>query len=92
MYPIPLPPIAEKPNQFSYPEMNMVTYEFPGTKYTADTLKWVWYDGIGADKQRQDLMLPGGELLHDQGAHVHWGKGPFVPSPFSAHAEVDRRW
>lgn len=66
---------CRKPNGFSYPEMNMVTYEFPGTKYTADTLKWVWYDGEGADKQRQDLMLPGGETLHDQGAMFIGEKG-----------------
>lgn len=66
---------CRKPNDFSYPEINMVTYEFPGTKYTADTLKWVWYDGPGADKQREDLMLPGGEILHDQGAMFIGEKG-----------------
>jgi predicted dehydrogenase len=66
---------CRKPNDFSYPEINMVTYEFPGTKYTADTLKWVWYDGAGADKQREDLMLPGGEVLHDQGAMFIGEKG-----------------
>jgi len=59
---------CRKPNGFGYPEQNMVTYEFPGTEYTADTLKWVWYDGEGADKQREDLMLPGGEQLPEQGA------------------------
>ena len=59
---------CRKPNGFGYPEKNMVTYEFPGTEYTADTLKWVWYDGAGADQQREDLMLPGGEALHNQGA------------------------
>lgn len=26
-------------NGYGYPEKNTVTYEFPGTKYTADTLK-----------------------------------------------------
>ncbi|MDO6517657.1 Gfo/Idh/MocA family protein [Zobellia uliginosa] len=66
---------CRKPNGFGYPEQNMVTYEFPGTKYTADTLKWVWYDGEGADKQREDLMLPGGEKLHDQGAMFIGEKG-----------------
>ncbi|SIS84963.1 Predicted dehydrogenase [Zobellia uliginosa] len=66
---------CRKPNGFGYPEQNMVTYEFPGTKYTADTLKWVWYDGEGADKQREDLMLPGGEKLHDQGAMFIGKKG-----------------
>tara|TARA_R110002049_G_scaffold93815_17_gene231623 strand:+ start:1978 stop:3303 length:1326 start_codon:yes stop_codon:yes gene_type:complete len=66
---------CRKPNGFGYPEQNMVTYEFPGTKYTADTLKWVWYDGEGADKQREDLMLPGGETLHNQGAMFIGEKG-----------------
>lgn len=66
---------CRKPNGFSYPEKNMVTYEFPGTKYTAETLKWVWYDGVGADMQREDLMLPGGEQLHDQGAMFIGEKG-----------------
>lgn len=66
---------CRKPNGFGYPEKTMVTYEFPGTKYTADTLKWVWYDGEGADKQREDLMLPGGEDLRDQGAMFIGEKG-----------------
>jgi predicted dehydrogenase len=66
---------CRKPNGFGYPEKNMVTYEFPGTKYTADTLKWVWYDGVGADKQREDLMLPDGAELHDQGAMFIGEKG-----------------
>jgi len=66
---------CRKPNGFGYPEKNMVTYEFPGTEYTADTLKWVWYDGEGADKQREDLMLPGGEALHNQGAMFVGEKG-----------------
>jgi predicted dehydrogenase len=68
---------CRKPNGFGYPEQNMVTYEFPGTKYTADTLKWVWYDGVDADKQREDLMLPGGEKLNDQGAMFIGEKGKF---------------
>jgi len=66
---------CRKPNGFGYPEKNMVTYEFPGTKYTADTLKWVWYDGVGADKQREDMMLPDGGDLHDQGAMFIGEKG-----------------
>ncbi len=56
------------PNGFSYPENNTVTYEFPGTKHTTDTLKWVWYDGPGAPESHDDLKLPDGEALHDQGA------------------------
>ena len=47
------------PNGFGFPEHNIVTYEFPSTKYTTDTLKWVWYDGSGAPEQHEDLILPG---------------------------------
>ncbi|NNE77652.1 MAG: Gfo/Idh/MocA family oxidoreductase, partial [Pricia sp.] len=47
------------PNGFSYPEKNTVTYEFPSTKYTTDTLKWVWYDGPGMPPAHEDLTLPG---------------------------------
>lgn len=78
--PITITTNCRKPTGFGYPEQNMVTYEFPGTKYTTDTLKWVWYDGVDADKQREDLMLPGGETLHDQGAMFIGEKGRlFLP-------------
>ncbi|NNC69746.1 MAG: gfo/Idh/MocA family oxidoreductase, partial [Flavobacteriaceae bacterium] len=46
------------PTGFGYPENNRVTYEFPGTKYTAKTLKWVWYDGPGAPRDHEDLKVP----------------------------------
>lgn len=47
------------PNAFGFPENNKVTYEFPGTPYTAESLKWVWYDGPGAPNMHEDLVLPG---------------------------------
>jgi predicted dehydrogenase len=47
------------PNGFGFPENNNVTYEFPGTEYTTDTLKWIWYDGPGAPDMHEDLILPG---------------------------------
>ena len=46
-----------------FPANNIVTYEFPGTKQTAETLKWVWYDGIGAPEAHEDLVLPNGDEL-----------------------------
>lgn len=46
------------PNGFGFPEHNKVTYEFPGTKYTAKSLKWIWYDGPGAPPTHEDLVLP----------------------------------
>ena len=52
---------CRKPNGFGYPENNIVTYEFPGTKYTTNDFKWVWYDGKGAPEDHEDLILPGSE-------------------------------
>ncbi len=49
---------CREPNGFSYPEKNKVTYEFPGTPYTTERLKWVWYDGQGAPEDHEDLILP----------------------------------
>ena len=42
---------------FGYPEANTVTYEFPQTQYTTETLKWVWYDGKGAPSKHKELKL-----------------------------------
>lgn len=66
---------CRKPNGFGFPEHNIVTYKFPGTKYTAKTLKWVWYDGPGAPKKHRDLKLPNNEQLPDQGAMFMGEKG-----------------
>lgn len=59
---------CRQPNGFGFPEHNVVTYEFPGTKYTDDTLKWVWSDGEEAPAAHPDLALPNNEELPDQGA------------------------
>ena len=53
-------------NGFGFPEHNIVTYEFPGTQYTAGSLKWIWYDGEGAPRMSEDLMLPGMEMKKDK--------------------------
>ncbi len=55
------------PNGFGFPENNRVTYEFPGTKYTGKSLKWVWYDGPGAPEPHEDLLLPGMEAKKTSG-------------------------
>ena len=59
---------CRRPNGFGFPENNMVSYEFPGTQYTAETLKWIWYDGTGAPKLHKDFKLPNKEKLPLQGA------------------------
>lgn len=66
---------CRKPTGFGFPENNVVTYEFPGTKHTADTLKWVWYDGDGAPDKHEDLKLPNNEELPGQGAMFIGEKG-----------------
>lgn len=53
-------------NGFGFPEHNKVTYEFPGTKYTTKTLKWIWYDGQGAPALNEHLMLPGMDTQADR--------------------------
>lgn len=59
---------CRQPTGFGFPENNIVTYEFPQTPYTTETLKWVWYDGPGAPVDHEDLKLPNGDALPDQGA------------------------
>lgn len=66
---------CRKPTGFGHPEHNVVTYEFPGTKYTTGKLKWVWYDGQGAPGENKDLKLPNSEKLPDQGAIFIGEKG-----------------
>ncbi len=63
------------PNGFGFPENNIVTYEFPGTDYTADTLTWIWNDGPGAPESHEDLILPNNDKLPDQGAMFIGEKG-----------------
>ncbi|MCP9236221.1 Gfo/Idh/MocA family oxidoreductase [Lewinella sp. JB7] len=63
------------PTGYGFPENNVVTYEFPGTRHTADRLKWVWYDGPGAPADHEDLQLPNGDELPDQGAVFIGEKG-----------------
>ncbi|WP_421813403.1 Gfo/Idh/MocA family protein [Flagellimonas sp.] len=53
-------------NGFGFPENNTVTYEFPGTKHTGKSLKWIWYDGPGVPDMHEDLMLPGMEVKKDK--------------------------
>jgi predicted dehydrogenase len=61
---------------FGHPEENIVTYQFPGTAYTTDKLEWVWYDGVNAPQELpQDLEMPDGEKLPNQGAMFIGEKG-----------------
>ncbi|MFT6881837.1 MAG: putative dehydrogenase [Marinoscillum sp.] len=69
---------CRNPTGVGFPEHNVVSYEFPGTKYTSDSLKWVWYDGPGAPAEHVDLRLPNSEELPSQGAMFIGEKGRFL--------------
>jgi predicted dehydrogenase len=69
---------CREPNGFGFPENNVVTYEFPGTDYTADTLTWIWSDGPGAPDEHKDLTLPNNDKLPDQGAMFIGEKGSLL--------------
>ena len=58
--------VCREPNGFGFPEHNQVTYEFPGTPYTTDTLTWIWSDGSGAPATHEDLKLPGSSNQSDE--------------------------
>tara|TARA_B100001996_G_scaffold371366_1_gene346647 strand:+ start:166 stop:1515 length:1350 start_codon:yes stop_codon:yes gene_type:complete len=73
--PITIKNKCRKPNAIGFPEKNYVTYKFPGTQYTTDTLKWVWEDGKGAPRTHKDLKLPNRDKLPDQGAMFIGEKG-----------------
>jgi len=66
---------CRKPTGFGFPENNIVTYKFPGTRQTTKTLEWVWYDGPGAPNMHKELNLPNDEKLPDQGAMFIGEKG-----------------
>lgn len=66
---------CREPNGYGFPEINVVEYEFPGTDYTSDRLKWVWYDGAQAPNMHKEFELPSGGRLPDQGAMFIGEKG-----------------
>jgi predicted dehydrogenase len=66
---------CRNPNGFSHPERNIVTYEFPGTGYTTESLKWVWYDGEDGPENHEDFELPGRDKLPQQGSMFVGEKG-----------------
>ena len=66
---------CRKPNGFGFPENNNVSYTFPGTNFTDDTLTWIWSDGPGAPKKHKDLKLPKKDKLPLQGAMFIGEKG-----------------
>lgn len=78
---------CRKPTGVGHPEKNVVEYEFPGTDYTTDTLRWVWYDGGNAPPNVADLPVDAGVLpkLPGQGSLFIGEKGvcllPHIGNP-----------
>jgi hypothetical protein len=66
---------CRKSNKYGFPVNNNVTYTFPGTEYTAETLTWIWSDGPGAPSSHKDLKLPNKDELPLQGAMFIGEKG-----------------
>lgn len=59
---------CRKPTGIGHPERNIVQYEFPGTKHTTDSMIWTWYDGNYAPPKAEEVGLPKGVKLPDQGS------------------------
>ena len=54
------------PTGVGHPTKNIVEYEFPGTKFTTESMLWKWYDGSNAPPN--DLRLLEGVELPRQGS------------------------
>jgi predicted dehydrogenase len=75
------------PTGVGHPEKNTVEYEFPGTKYTTDSLRWTWYDGSFAPPKGDELALPAGLRLPGQGS-LFVGEGGFMLLPHVGEAQL----
>jgi predicted dehydrogenase len=67
-YPTWVKTTCRKPTGVGHPEKNIVEYEFPGTRYTTDTMRWTWYDGADAPPSTAGLGVPNGVKLPRQGS------------------------
>ena len=63
------------PNPETWAQLGTAHYEFPGTPFTTDTLKYTWYNGA----RKPDLALaPGEKKLPDQGSVFVGDKGTML--------------
>jgi predicted dehydrogenase len=78
---------CRKPTGLGHPEKNIVEYEFPGTKFTTDSLVWKWYDGSFAPPPSEELKLPAGLNLPGQGS-LFVGEGGYMLLPHVAEPQL----
>ena len=70
---------CRQPDGFSHPSRNIVEYSFPATRYTAEELKWTWYDGADAPPATiEGVTLPEGRKLPVQGCIMIGEKGAIL--------------
>ena len=70
------------PNADNWGLDSQVTYVFPGTKYTADTLTLTWYDGDKRPPEEVKALL-GKHTMIDQGS-IYIGSEGLLYSPYIA--------
>jgi predicted dehydrogenase len=75
------------PTGIGHPSKNIVEYEFPGTKYTTDVLRWIWCDGSFAPPSTTGLGLPEGMKFPGQGS-LFVGEGGTMLLPHIADAQL----
>jgi len=66
------------PTGIGHPQQNVVEYQFPGTRYTTETLRWVWYDGAFAPPKDLEVPLPKDARLPGQGSLFLGEKGALL--------------
>jgi len=75
------------PTGIGHPTRMIVDYEFPGTKYTADKVRWTWMDGNAAPPKSDSVGLPPGIDLPGA-ASLFVGEGGFLLLPHIAAAKL----
>lgn len=68
-YPTKIEANHEGNSAVAYPSWQEIAFTFPGTKYTSDSLKLVWHDGVPVGKRRDGGpgKLPDKDLLSGSG-------------------------
>jgi len=68
-YPTAIKARQEGNSAVAFPRWQEITYTFPGTQYTTDTLTFVWHDGVPVGQRRDGRsgQMPSGDILTGSG-------------------------